>query len=181
MCLFQARLSANGRHFTRSHYAHPNGCEIRRNLSAEQRLASDVEEGCSFHWLPGKRPYFVMPSRKRVTFKVEGNVPFYSAMACNAVEEEESYALPAEENVVDPLPPPEPEAVGEGEADEKVDRRAEATSIRHLMTHEPKNKYCQTCQRAKITAKPTPQRKDSDHQTEYKEFGDLITGDHFIG
>ena len=37
--------------------------------------------------------------------------------------------------------------------------RAEARSLRHLMTHLPKNTYCAHCQRAKITSKPARIRK----------------------
>ena len=40
-----------------------------------------------------------------------------------------------------PPPPPEPRA---------RDLKAEAKSIRHLMTHAPKNPYCDACQRAKM-------------------------------
>ena len=33
-----------------------------------------------------------------------------------------------------------------------------AVSIEHLMTHEPKNPYCQACQRAKMQTAPSPNR-----------------------
>ena len=68
--------------------------------------------------------------------------------------------------------------------------KAEAISLSHLLTHTPKNPYCETCQRAKMQAKAAPNRKaknktknsspDEGEEIPPKKFGDAITGDHFI-
>ena len=63
------------------------------------------------------------------------------------------------------------------------DLKAEAKSLKHLMTHEPKNPHCAACQQAKMQAKPTPDRSKrpgGDPNPEAKVFGDCITADHSI-
>ena len=54
----------------------------------------------------------------------------------------------------------------------------EAFSLKHLLTHLPKNPFCKTCQRAK------PQRKQHRRRTKTlgpvpQNFGDQGTADHF--
>ena len=45
------------------------------------------------------------------------------------------------------------------------DLKAEAKSLKHLMTHEPKNPHCAACQQAKMQAKPTPDRSKRPGET----------------
>jgi hypothetical protein len=99
---------------------------------------------------------------------------------------------------VAPEPPPvllEPELVAEGGAPPLEDvvivpanehleraRKAEATSLRHLMTHHPKNSYCPTCCIAKCQRAPHRRK----HHKYWKgrprpaAFGDEITADHIV-
>ncbi len=61
-------------------------------------------------------------------------------------------------------------------------RKAEAASLRHLMTHHPKNKYCPTCCIAKCQRAPHRRK----HHKYWKgrprptAFGDEITADHIV-
>ena len=55
---------------------------------------------------------------------------------------------------------------------------AEATSIRHMMTHRPKNPMCEICLRAKAF-KSQARRKGPAHRQAITEFGDIICADHF--
>ena len=89
--------------------------------------------------------------------------------------------------------PPHPEGVsvapGDGagrvpEGDGKRSRafeklKAEAKSTHHLMSHQPKNPFCDVCQRAKMYKQPSYQT-DGTHSIEAKAFGDHLTADHII-
>ena len=76
-------------------------------------------------------------------------------------------AAPAAEDGQVPAPAPaedQEEAEEDHDDDEALavdarrDLKAEAKSLKHLMTHMPKNPHCSSCQRAKMTAKPNPRR-----------------------
>jgi len=59
--------------------------------------------------------------------------------------------------------------------------KIEATSLHHLLTHTPKNPYCQSCQRAKMQRKPHKSKKiPISERMQAHAFGDLITGDHIV-
>ncbi|CAE7222918.1 GABBR2 [Symbiodinium sp. CCMP2592] len=72
-------------------------------------------------------------------------------------------------------PPDEPRA---------RDLREEAKSIRHLMTHLPKNPYCDACQRAKMENVKSF-RQDSPRDKGFEKFGEHVTIDtmvlHWLG
>ena len=59
------------------------------------------------------------------------------------------------------------------------DLAAEAKTLKHLMTHMPKNPHCLSCQRAKLQKAPNrrthPQEEDLP-----KSFGEQVTADHII-
>ena len=55
--------------------------------------------------------------------------------------------------------------------------KAEAKSIHHLMTHVPKNPYCEVCKRAKMY-KPPSYKVGGTPTIEAKSFGDHIAADH---
>ena len=57
--------------------------------------------------------------------------------------------------------------------------KEEARSLSHLMTHTPKNPYCDVCNKAKMY-KPTSRSKGGSTTVECSEFGEHITGDHLI-
>ena len=70
------------------------------------------------------------------------------------------------------------------EKDERRDRgqqalKEEARSLSHLMTHTPKNPYCDVCNKAKMY-KPTRRSKGGSTTVECSVFGEHITGDHLI-
>ena len=69
-----------------------------------------------------------------------------------------------------PPPSPEPQA---------RDLRAEAKSIRHLMTHLPKNPYCDACQRAKMENVKSF-RQDSPRDKGFEKFGEHVTVDTMV-
>jgi len=58
------------------------------------------------------------------------------------------------------------------------DLRAEATSLRHLVTHMPKNPYCRSCQVAKPQHKP--HKRSVGIGPRPTKFGEEITADHII-
>ncbi len=78
------------------------------------------------------------------------------------------------EIVVPPVPP-------EDEHNVRA-RKAEATSLRHLLTHHPKNVYCTTSCRAKCQRAPH-RRKHHRYwkgKPEPTQFGDQVTADHIV-
>mgnify|MGYP002811301769 CR=1 FL=1 len=77
------------------------------------------------------------------------------------------------------VPPP---PIVENERLERF-RKSEATSLRHLMTHHPKNQYCPICIRAKVQRSPHKRkiyRKFWKGKPMPLKFGDQITADHLI-
>ena len=85
----------------------------------------------------------------------------------------------------DPPPEPAPSAPPPGGSDPPHDTKGiealkkEAKSIHHLMTHIPKNPYCEVCKRAKMY-KPPSYKVGGTPTIEAKSFGDHITADHVI-
>ena len=93
-----------------------------------------------------------------------------------------------------PAPPPqlalEDGAAGEGapaaeevpaEEAAELTLREQAVSLEHLLTHRIKNKYCPTCVRAKLHAKPARAKGQNHNPDEApKAFGDQVTADHII-
>ena len=77
-----------------------------------------------------------------------------AAMTPDIVEGSEDEAEAPEEPVDGRLQLPEPKAIDRGEAA----LREEARTLRHMMTHTPKNPFCETCKCAKMY-KPTKRSK----------------------
>jgi len=75
-------------------------------------------------------------------------------MTPDIVEGSEDEAEAPEEPVDGRLQLPEPKAIDRGEAA----LREEARTLRHMMTHTPKNPSCETCKCAKMY-KPTKRSK----------------------
>ena len=61
----------------------------------------------------------------------------------------------------------------------RPDLRAEALSVEHLLTHTPKNPYCPSCIRAKMSRKPA-RRVRRDPETLPGKFGELVNIDHIV-
>ena len=97
-------------------------------------------------------------------------------------------ADPVAEAAVPPIGPLDADAVAEGVPPVPDDehavraRKAEATSLRHLLTHHPKNVYCNTCCIAKCQRFPHRRK----HHRYWKgkpaplKFGDQVTADHIV-
>ena len=98
-----------------------------------------------------------------------------AAMTPDVVEGSEDEAEAPEEPVDGRLQLPEPKAIDRGEAA----LREEARTLRHMMTHTPKNPFCETCKCAKMY-KPTKRSKGESLTVESNKFGDHITGDHLV-
>jgi hypothetical protein len=124
-----------------------------------------MEQGYTFEWKPRRAPTLRSPNGAVVTLEVIDNIPYLrpASRGCGTAR----IALP----VRDPLPgagDPEPVPAvggdpgraagrpGKGdESDEPLeepggDLKEEAVSLTHLLTHHPKNKWCQYCMRAKM-------------------------------
>ena len=68
----------------------------------------------------------------------------------------------------------------EEELSGRRDLRAESTSVRHLLTHRPLNKYCNACRRCKAQRKPCKRGASTGYYPTPKDFGDSCTCDHII-
>ena len=60
--------------------------------------------------------------------------------------------------------------------EQKKSLKEEATSLKHLLTHLPFNKYCAACQRAKMSNAKSERGGGIDGH-EYKTFGEHVTAD----
>ena len=89
------------------------------------------------------------------------------------------------EGVADVPDGPPPEPAPPGGSDPPPDTKGiealkkEAKSIHHLMTHIPKNPFCDVCKRAKMY-KPPSYKVNCTRTIEAKSFGDHIAADHVI-
>ncbi len=166
-----------------------------------------MELGYSFHWPNKENPYFILPSGKRYTMRVDRNVPYLcrcEAPACVCtigrrtaapvevkpppVEQAEAQpahasasshgpgvaSSSANDAVVEVVAPPPIPLLGG-----RVDRRREAESLEHQMTHQPKNKYCPACQRGKMQ-KAHARQVEGSELGKPEQFGDQTTADHLI-
>ena len=98
-----------------------------------------------------------------------------AAMTPDIAEGSEDEVEAPDEPVDGRLLLPEPKALDCGEAA----LRDEARTLRHMMTHTPKNPYCETCKCAKMY-KPTKRTKGESLTVESNKFGDHIAGDHLV-
>ena len=88
-----------------------------------------------------------------------------AAMTPDVVEGSEDEVEAPEEPVDGRLQLPEPKAIDRGEAA----LREEARTLRHIMTHTPKNPFCETCKCAKMY-KPTKRSKGESLTVESNKF-----------
>ena len=152
-----------------------------------------MELGYSFIWRGWQRPYLVCPNGKKIELEVMHNVPYLPETSfwpsgstpqtlydCavgtkldpskTTIDEADSTSVPVE------VEPPLEATDG---AKEYLTLRNEAKSLRHLMTHLPFNKYCTTCQRAKMEgAKHFRGSGIAGHEA--KQFGDHVTADTLV-
>ena len=169
-----------------------------------------MDIGYDFHWPPFTPPIITRPDGKKFHCTVRRYVPYVkddggtlcslSATGEQSSSSSSSNRAPARDESQQQSAKNEP-AVGEaaleapeqkGHEDQlqpiKKDKnddvpllKIEATSLYHMMTHSPKNPYCQACQRAKMQRKPHRKSKTPvEERRQATEFADLVTGDHII-
>ena len=126
-----------------------------------------VEHGYSFIWEANKAPYMRNSDGQLIHLTVDAHIPYLID------DSSEQLVLPAVgvEPVADPAEFP-------GEDGSNRDLKAIAQSLQHLLTHFPKNPWCDACRRAKLIHKACPVR-DAELPHEAK-FGDYLTVDHMI-
>ena len=64
--------------------------------------------------------------------------------------------------------------------DPRRDLRAEALSTKHLLIHQPKNRYCKACTRCKMQRTPCKRGASSNYGTKPEKFCDICICDHII-
>ena len=159
-----------------------------------------IDAGWSFHWPAFSRPYFKKPDGTKVKLEVQDYVPYLpssTGIAMTAIGQ--PLAVRSGEPVpMIPLPSAPAEEVVPVEEDEVImDERLvakpldekrgrgtnapkeEAKSIQHLLTHTPKNPFCDVCNRAKMTKRPSYCSGGST-QVEANTFGEHLTADHLV-
>ena len=97
------------------------------------------------------------------------------SVADRKVEPPTDDSNPSDDALDDQVPAPLVAERGRGEALLK----REAQSIAHLMTHIPKNEFCDVCRKAKMIKYPSRARGGS-RQIKAESFGDHVTGDFLI-
>jgi hypothetical protein len=154
-----------------------------------------MERGYDFIWKAGEKPYLVPPSGRRMMLDVINNVPYLpvcssTACAVASISQPEQTCFGSDScysiddlsidwgSDIDCSPAASDDEAG---ADNRAvrDLKAEAKSLRHLMTHLPKNPYCDSCQRAKMVNVHHKQGGGVD-KFEATEFGEHITGDTLV-
>jgi hypothetical protein len=160
-----------------------------------------MEEGYCFVWNAGQAPVLHLPSGKKVNLEVDGYVPYLRskrAEACPASSSSSSgdkiptapHALQgAEAQAPEQAEPVAAEAAAEPQEEDEggvlgkpsgKPLKEEALSLRHLMTHMPKNPYCEACQRAKAQNKPARASHRAERPNAPKNFGEQVSADHII-
>eukprot|EP00971_Amphidinium_carterae_P019757 389301-Amphidinium_carterae.1 len=137
-----------------------------------------MTEGYSFVWPKGSNPYFIDPRGIRINFQVDRCIPYLIDTAATPDMCEPEDITYTETDIADPE---------YGEVVDGIDildiqqpglrsRQAlqeEAKSKIHRLTHLPKNPFCNTCMRAKVTASRSPRTSGSELYKEAKKFGDV--------
>ena len=150
-----------------------------------------MRDGWGFYWKPYTPPVFIKPDGTVIPHIMHGYCPFVvdpvmRNYALSATRDDEASEEPAVEKQAEEEPKDENgQAV---EAEEELKRlptkaellKAEATSLRHLLNHMPKNPYCASCQRSKMQAAHTPSRKGKPWKETIAEGFGFLTADHFV-
>ena len=153
------------------------------------RLA--IDDGFAVHWTREGGCQLVRPDGRIAQMTMERHVPTLKSAVAKETIESTSVCHPCEPDVKQeeaetsswcaPALGIDAEAdVAEGDVMSREERlRAEAVSVRHLMTHLPRNPYCGACAEAKIRAHPA-RRHDPELKERPGRVGDLVYADHLI-
>ena len=149
-----------------------------------------IDSGYDFHWTREHGATLVIGGGKEIRCPIKGYVPMLVDTGIEEASTHEAPALPSKVTIDDEqfhVPVPEVELEGDVEVHGLPDLDtaakdkliAEAISVRHMMTHRPKNPMCEVCLRAKAF-KSQARRKGPAHRQAVTELGDIICADHFI-
>ena len=154
------------------------------------------EEGWAFYWPPySANPIFIDPQGRKHILESEGFVPYLRprmpVIAAAVMQAGGGTSGAATSAVCCAMPAaPAGQASGEESDGEEIDEydhrgmcerdlREEAVSIAHLMTHFPKNPFCEACRRARLRRKANRRRKERVVDAEVPQvFGSSVTLDH---
>lgn len=199
-------VELEGSTFGQAKYSMMDDCPIVRSLG------QIVSSGRPFVWMPDQLPFFanstndvqIAADESQIHYanRVDDFVPIFKetlkTSASRALAGPEEIAAievePAADEPEPPLPPPEVPAGGSDADSEAVDEeplpraqrlQAEARSIRHRMSHIPKNPYCDVCKRAgmyrrKVTRHRHDPLADRGALEEVTKFGQRIAADFII-
>ena len=140
--------------------------------------------GYDFVWIAFKRPFIVTPSGKRIVLEVIDHVPYLpiskSSPCAPSVPIAAESAIPSIDDAELGVPENEDdEDVYELREVRKRDLHTEAKSMRHLLTHLPKNPHCSVCQRAKLENMKS-RKKGGTAAFGFKNFGDHVSADTIV-
>ncbi len=157
------------------------------------RLVED--HGFQFQWKQGCA-WFTSPNGTKLECHVKNYVPMLTTPSpCQPrngesdVNEDGAHCVTDLIDLSDPALPaddgeggcstPDEEDSSEPTADAEARLRSEAGSREHLLTHLPKNNFCDICTEGKIKAKPA-RRRNLNLEVEPKDWGDTLLADHFV-
>ena len=155
-----------------------------------------IEEGYSFVWPHRGQPYFVDTDSNILKLQVRNNIPYIprggertapginekgvvdavrmSNCSNSQKRKAENYVAPAVEGDDEQNNQSDVEST----SDEDEPPLSPAQRLEHLLTHLPKRKDCDTCQRAKMRAK---YRYRGTYNPQVRTWGQLVTADHVSG
>ena len=136
--------------------------------------------GYGFVWRPGRNPFMITNTGKRIHLEVIDYIPYLPVTKSIACAAGVSKTVDGNEN---------PELAEEADAEAgdtyevidcgKRDLKAEAVSVKHLLTHLPKNPFCETCVRAKMENAKSKQ-KGGVTAHGFTKFGEHVTADTIV-
>ena len=155
-------------------------------ISVGQRIS----KGYSFIWAKDNKPYFIGPDNKILELQVHNNIPFTRD---NGTRKEpsvtEARIIEAinnnTQNKIDIIAPAIDAEEQEDDPEENNDSDdveepalSPAQRVEHLLTHLPKRRDCDTCQRAKMRSRC---RYRNTYNPQTTNWGDLVSADHLKG
>jgi hypothetical protein len=136
--------------------------------------------GYDFIWRHGRRPILITPNNRRIVLDVIDDVPYLppsdSVPCASALHDRIEHAAVPGPVVISSGQVPNAPVADDDEVDEKRDLKAEALTLKHMLTHLPKNPHCVVCQRAKMENVKLRVQGGVDHFG-YQKFGAHIAAD----
>jgi hypothetical protein len=127
---------------------------LLRGASSRPICKDDVNKLQSIISHAKANPAYLTQSRINLTDNGKGGrqtaLPVPEVEAAVPAEDSDASLVTDDEAAPAPGAAPPPPAPAAGERRPPRDLRADAVSVRHLLTHKPKNKYCDSCNRGKM-------------------------------